>query len=68
VADLATLNGAVHVLCSHMSVGLLALLYGDFSKAVAAFIWHRQICFLYNGADGNGRMALQLQQEHFPDW
>jgi len=51
-----------------MFVGLLALVCGDFSKAVAAFTWHRQICFLYNGADGNGRMAPQLQQEHFPDW
>jgi hypothetical protein len=28
----------------------------------------RQICFLYNEADGNGRMAPQLQQEHIPDW
>jgi hypothetical protein len=36
VADLATFNGAVHVLCSHVSVGLLAFVNGDFSKAVAA--------------------------------
>jgi len=28
----------------------------------------RQVCFLNNKADGNGRMAPQLQQEYFPDW
>jgi hypothetical protein len=39
---MATFNSAVYVLCPHVSVGLLALVHGDFSKAVAACTWHRQ--------------------------
>jgi hypothetical protein len=41
----------------------------DFSKAIAAYTWDEMtdIVLAYGAADGNGRMAQLLYQEHFPN-